>query len=160
MSSRRTIAVLLFAAIFLSACGKREQSGSSRTRITYNCAANAVEIKHFQEELPAFADSTGIEIMLQPFTGQEKLYAMMAAGQPPDIFYTNTVIRDRLAAESRLLDMRSISAGDPFVGRLWPDVYRQGFSVDGGLYSVGNWSFTAGVYLNKDLFESRGHSIS
>jgi ABC-type glycerol-3-phosphate transport system substrate-binding protein len=81
---------------------------------------------------------------------------MIAAGQPPDIFYTNNVLRDRLAAEGRLLDMRSLSAGDPFVDRLWPDVYRQGFSADSGLYSIGNWSFTAGVYYNKDLFDMAG----
>ena len=125
-------------------------------RITYNCAANAVEVKVLQNELPSFADSSGVEIVLQPFTGQEKLYAMIAAGQPPDIFYTNNVLRDRLAAEGRLHDMRSLSAGDAFANRLWPDVYRQGFSADSGLYSISNWNFTAGVYYNRDLFDKAG----
>ncbi|MCX6135116.1 MAG: extracellular solute-binding protein [Ignavibacteriales bacterium] len=156
MSSNRSMAFLLFAALIVSSCGTKEQSRTGMARITYNCAANAVEIKHLQEELPSFADSTGVELMLQPFTGQEKLYAMIAAGQPPDIFYTNNVLRDRLAAEGRLLDMRSLSAGDPFADRLWPDVYRQGFSADSGLYSIGNWNFTAGVYYNKDLFDKAG----
>ena len=147
---------LLFSGIILSGCGKKNHSGTVTARVTYNCAANATEIRQFQAELPAFADSSGVELVLQPFTGQEKLYAMMAAGQPPDIFYTNTVVRDRLAAEGRLLDMRSVSAADPFVGRLWPDVYRQGFSADSGFYSLGNWSFTAGVYYNKELFDKAG----
>jgi multiple sugar transport system substrate-binding protein len=154
--SKRSIALLLFSPLIVSSCGTKEQSNTGKARISYNCAANAVEIKHLKDELPSFADSTGVEINLQPFTGQEKLYAMIAAGQPPDIFYTNNVLRDRLAAEGRLLDMRSLSAGDPFMGRLWPDVYHQGFSADSGLYSVGNWNFTAGVYYNKDLFDKAG----
>jgi multiple sugar transport system substrate-binding protein len=156
MKRRGSMLLLIAVVLLLPACGKKDKASVSGTRVTYNCAANAVEIKDLQKELPRLADSAGVEIVLQPFTGQEKLYAMMAAGQPPDIFYTNTVIRDRLAAEGRLLDMRSVSAGDPFTGRLWPDVYRQGFSADSGLYSIGNWSFTAGVYYNKDLFDRAG----
>jgi len=154
MSPARLIAPFLLFSIIATSCGTKEQSG--KTRISYNCAANAIEIRRLQEEIPAFADSTGVEIVLQPFSGQEKLYAMIAAGQPPDIFYTNNVLRDRLAAEGRLLDMRSLSATDPFVERLWPDVYRQGFSADSGLYNISNWNFTAGVYYNKDLFDQAG----
>jgi multiple sugar transport system substrate-binding protein len=148
--------VVVTAGLLASGCSTKDKSATDSVRVTYNCAANAVEVKDLQKELPRFTDSTGIEIVLQPFTGQEKLYAMMAAGQPPDIFYTNTVLRDRLAAEGRLLDMRNVSAGDPFVDRLWPDVYRQGLAADSGLYSIGNWSFTAGVYYNKDLFDKAG----
>lgn len=155
MNKARPITALLFA-ITLNSCGSNERSDSGTARISYNCAANAVEIKSLQAELPAFADSTGVEINLQPFSGQEKLYAMIAAGQPPDIFYTNNVLRDKLAAEGRLLDMRSLDEADPFTDRLWPDVRQQGFSADGGLYSIGNWSFTAGVYYNKELFDKAG----
>ncbi len=156
MNQSRSLTLLVAAALILTGCGRKDTTTAGSFRVTYNCAANAGEVKDLQNELPRLADSTGIELVLQPFTGQEKLYAMMAAGQPPDIFYTNTVIRDRLAAEGRLLDMRTVSADDPFVSRLWPDVYRQGFSADGGLYSIGNWSFTAGVYYNKDLFDRAG----
>jgi len=156
LTINRWMAYPLAAALLFAACTKKEQSRTGTARISYNCAANAVEIKHLQNELPSFTDSTGIEIVLQPFTGQEKLYAMIAAGQPPDIFYTNNVIRDRLAAEGRLLDMRSVGTDDPFLQRLWPDVYRQGLADDGGLYSIGNWNFTAGVYYNRDLFDGAG----
>ena len=148
---------MLLMALLAVACagcsGKRE---SSSPLVTYNCAANATEIRQLQSEIPAFADSSGIQLTLQPFTGQEKLYAMMAAGQAPDIFYTNTVIRDRLAAGGRLLDLRSVSAGDPFVARLLPDVYEDGVAADSGLYSIGNWTFTVGVYYNRDLFDEEG----
>jgi multiple sugar transport system substrate-binding protein len=152
----RSLVVLVAAALLLAGCGTKEKTTAGSYRVTYNCAANAVEIKDLQKEIPRLVDSAGIALVLQPFTGQEKLYAMMAAGQPPDIFYTNNVLRDRLAAEGRLLDMRSVSAGDPFLTRLWPDVYRQGIAADSGLYSIGNWSFTAGVYYNKDLFDKAG----
>jgi ABC-type glycerol-3-phosphate transport system substrate-binding protein len=141
-------------ALCAASCSGRHQAGE--VEVTYNCAANASEIRELNAEIPAFADSTGITIALQPFTGQEKLYAMIAAGQAPDIFYTNTVVRDRLAAEGRVLDLRRITSGDPFLARLWPDIYADGFAADSGLYSIGNWSFTAGVYYNRDLFESEG----
>ena len=75
---------------------------------------------------------------------------MMAAGQAPDIFYTNYVMRDQFAAEGHLLDLRRVSVGDSLVARLWPHVIETGLSVDSGWYSVGNWEFTAGVYYNKD----------
>lgn len=155
MNKTRPITALL-CALLLNSCGSNDRSDGSAERVSYNCAANAVEIKSLQSEIPAFADSTGVEISLQPFSGQEKLYAMIAAGQPPDIFYTNNVLRDKLAAEGRLLDLRSLSAADSFTDRLWPDVYRQGLSADGGLYSIGNWSFTAGIYYNKELFDEAG----
>jgi hypothetical protein len=139
--------------VMLSGCSTRKEGSAGRTEVTYNCAANATEIRQLQSEISAFAETSGVVISLQPFTGQEKLYAMMAAGQAPDIFYTNTVVRDRLAAEGRLLDLHTISGNDAFVGRLWPDVVQDGLGADGGLYSIGNWSFTAGIYYNRDAFD-------
>jgi multiple sugar transport system substrate-binding protein len=124
--------------------------------IVYNCAANASDIAALGKEIPAFEASSGIHLRLNPFTGQEKLYAMMVAGQTPDIFYTNSTMRDYLAAEGRLLDLRTVSAGDPFVKRLWPAIVTAGLSVDSGWYSVGNWSYTLGVYYNRDMFDAAG----
>jgi multiple sugar transport system substrate-binding protein len=141
-------------ALLLAGC--QEKGSHPATEVTYNCAANAGEIQQLQSAIPAFRDSTGITLTLQPFTGQEKLYAMMAAGQAPDIFYTNTVVRDRLAAEGRLLDLRSIAGNDGFLSRLRTDVLAMGTAADSGLYSIGNWTFTAGVYFNKDLFDEEG----
>jgi ABC-type glycerol-3-phosphate transport system substrate-binding protein len=149
----RTAVVILF--LFAAGCSGKK--GEIRgTEVTYNCAANATDIRNLESQIPSFADSTGITIILQPFTGQEKLYAMMAARQAPDIFYTNAVVRDRLAAEGRLLDLRTVSLGDPFLHRLWPDVYQEGFAADSGLYSIGNWVFTAGVYYNREMFDEEG----
>jgi multiple sugar transport system substrate-binding protein len=122
----------------------------------YNCAANAADVAALQKEIPAFTAASGVAVRLNPFTGQDKLYAMMVAGQTPDIFYTNSTMRDRLAAEGRLLDLRTVSAGDTFVGRLWPSIVRNGRSVDGGWYSLDNWSYTLGVYYNRDLFDAAG----
>jgi ABC-type glycerol-3-phosphate transport system substrate-binding protein len=138
----------------LAGCGGPGRPGA--VNIVYNCPANTTEISSLEKEIPAFLDSTGIFISLVPFTGQEKLYAMMAAGMAPDIFYTNSTMKDRLAAEGRLLDLRTVSAGDPFVDRLYPHVVSQGCAADGGWYSLGNWSFTCGVYFNRDMFEAAG----
>ncbi len=153
MSTRR---MLLWAvALNLMAVPScRKHAGGPE--IVYNCAANASDIAALEKEIPAFEVSSGIHLRLNPFTGQEKLYAMMVAGQTPDIFYTNTTMRDYLAAEGRLLDLRSLSAGDPFIERLWPAVVTAGRSVDSGWYSVGNWSYTLGVYYNRDMFDAAG----
>lgn len=151
------MSVVLGPVLILTAgCSGKEESRAGAVEVTYNCAANATEIRQLQSEIPAFAETSGVSLSLQPFTGQEKLYAMMAAGQAPDIFYTNTVVRDRLAAEGRLLDIRAVSEGDPFIERLLPSVIGDGIAADGGLYSIGNWAFTAGVYYNRDLFDQAG----
>ncbi len=145
------VAMLMLVIVF-QACRRP----STTPEVVYNCAANAADIAALEREIPGFEASTGIHLRLNPFTGQDKLYAMMAAGQAPDIFYTNTTMRDRLAAEGRILDLHQVSAGDPFVDRLWPSVVATGQSTDGGWYSVGNWSFTLGVYYNKEMFDAAG----
>jgi ABC-type glycerol-3-phosphate transport system substrate-binding protein len=144
---------LILAAVFVG-CGGNDNGG--RAPVTYNCPANAAEVAVLQKEIPLFAESSGVSIVLHPFTGQEKLYAMMAADKAPDIFYTSSIMRDELAASGRLLDLRQVSGGDPFVERLWRHVREGGLSPDSGWYSVGNWEFTCGVYYRKDLFDAAG----
>jgi len=151
---RHRDAALVTLLAILAGCGAKPDDGT--VEVVYNSSANASEIQALQREIPQFATESGVTIKLNPFSGQEKLYAMMAAGQAPDIFYTNTTVRDRLAAEGHLLDMREVSQDDPFLDRLWPQVVEEGTAVDGGLYSIGNWSFTAGIYYNKDLFDAAG----
>jgi multiple sugar transport system substrate-binding protein len=143
---------LAAAALVLASCG----TGDRKTEVEYNCPANALEIEVLQREIARFEADSGIRIRLNPFSGQDKLYAMMAAGKAPDIFYTNSTMRDRMAAEGRILDLRTVSKGDSLPGRLWPHVIRNGTSADGGWYSLGNWEFTCGVYYRKDLFREAG----
>ncbi len=150
---RACIGVVILA-VFVAGCGGNQQSAPGT--VTYNCPANAVEVAVLQKEIPAFAETSGVTIVLHPFSGQEKLYAMMAADKAPDIFYTNSTMRDELAASGRLLDLRTVAAHDPFVGRLWPHVVDGGMAADSGWYSVGNWEFTCGVYYRKDMFDAAG----
>ncbi len=154
MNFSRGVLFLFLGTLALTGCSDRRSSGG--VEITYNCAANATEIRDLQSQLGSFTDSTGIVVTLQPFAGEEKLYAMMAADQAPDIFYTNAVVRDRLASEGRLLDLRTVGSGDPFLRRLWPEVVASGQAADSGLYSIGNWLFTVGVYYNRDYFDEAG----
>jgi multiple sugar transport system substrate-binding protein len=148
---------LAAAALLFAGCTSGERNAS--TDIEYNCPANAIEIETLQREIASFQAASGIRIKLNPFSGQDKLYAMMAAGKAPDIFYTNSTMRDRLAAEGRILDLRTVSRGDSLPGRLWPHVIENGTSVDGGWYSLGNWEFTCGVYYRKDLFAEAGLAV-
>jgi ABC-type glycerol-3-phosphate transport system substrate-binding protein len=150
---RHTTAGLILVAVF-AGCGRDEKIGENT--VTYNCPANAAEVAVLQKEIPSFAESSGVSIVLHPFTGQEKLYAMMAADKAPDIFYTSSIMRDELAASGRLLELRHVSGGDAFADRLWPHVRAGGLAPDSGWYSVGNWEFTCGVYYRKDLFDAAG----
>ncbi len=145
---------VLLGIMTVGGCGTGDQP--QKGTVVYNCPANAAEVAVLQKEIPQFAETSGVTITLHPFTGQEKLYAMMAAGQAPDIFYTSGTIRDQLAAEGRLLDLRLVSEGDPFVDRLWPHIRENSISPDGGWYSIGNWEFTCGVYYRKDFFDAAG----
>lgn len=147
--NRAAAGLLLCAVMALHGCGKKDRGDE----IVYQCAANTAEVAALEADIPGFAAQSGITIRLNPFSGDEKLLAMIAAGQEPDIFYASTALRDRLAAEGHLLDLRTIAEGDPFVARLYDAALEDGRAIDGGWYSCGNWAFTCGVYYNRRLFD-------
>ncbi|MDH7515853.1 MAG: extracellular solute-binding protein [Bacteroidota bacterium] len=148
----RLALLLIPASVLLAFCGSR-RSGDV---VVYSCSANALEIRALEEDIPSFTAQTGIRLALNPFSGDEKLLAMISAGNEPDIFYAATALRDRLAAEGKLLDLRTVSAGDPFVERLTQAARSDGISLDGGWYGCPNWVFTCGVYYNRALFARAG----
>lgn len=151
----RTLNILVLfcsVCIFLS-CGNNE---SDRDLIRFNVPANANLLKALREDLPEFEREYQVDVELIPFTGQDKLYAMIAAGNPPDIFYTNTVVRDRLASEGHLVDLYTVAEGDSFVDQVRPEFVRRGLSVDGGWYQFCDWTYTFAVYYNESLFKEAG----
>jgi multiple sugar transport system substrate-binding protein len=143
----------LVAAVILSACGGK---GSGGVTVTYNCPANLNEVRALEEEKKSFLSESGIEVKIMPFSGDEKLIAMMAGGQAPDVFYTNSVMRDRFAAEGRILDLRPFLRNDPLAARIWPSLYEASRSIDSGVYSIPNWVYTCGVYYNRAMFRDAG----
>ncbi len=145
--------IFLILPLLLAGCGGRP--GDDRT-IVYNCAANTDEIAALKPATEKFFARSGIRVKLNPFSGEQKLYAMIAAGQAPDVFYTNNAVRDRLAAEGRLLDLRPFAEKDPLWQKLRPEVRAAAVSVDGGIYSLGNWTHTNGVYYNREAFVEAG----
>ena len=148
-------ALISLSALSLLAAGCGPKAGGDRT-IVYNCAASTADIAALQREEAGLLARTGIRLKLNPFSGEEKLYAMIAAGQAPDVFYTNGAVRDRLAAEGRLLDLRPFAEADPLFQRLRPEVRAAAVSVDGGIYSLSNWTHTCGVYYNRAAFAAAG----
>jgi ABC-type glycerol-3-phosphate transport system substrate-binding protein len=153
MSLKTLLICCLLTAPFIS-CTREQEAGVPV--ITFNCDNNAATLKILQEEIPQFEEEHGIKVNLIPFAGQEKLYAMMAAGQPPDVFYTNSIMRDRLAAEGTLLDLRPFGKSDPFMAEMRSEAIEQGTSLDGGLYQLVNSTFTYGIYYNKAFFDEAG----
>ena len=146
---------LLLAGWALLAAGCGPPAAPDRT-IVYNCTASTADIAALQREQAGFLARTGIRVKLNPFSGEEKLYAMMAAGQAPDVFYTNAAVRDRLAAEGRLLDLRPWAEADPLYARLRPEVRAAAESIDRGVYSLSNWTHTCGVYYTRAAFAAAG----
>jgi len=153
MFSRKICITLIFITALFILMNCPSSQNNSIPEITLNVPANATLLQSLREKIPQLANEKGIKIKLIPFSGQEKLYAMMAAGSPPDIFYTNTVIRDRLAAEGRLIDLWQVARGDSFVSRIHPIFIERGSSIDGGWYQFCDWTYTFGVYFNKQLFD-------
>jgi len=143
--------ILVAGFLMMLSCSSSNDDGIAK--ITLNVPANATLLQSLREKIPRFAQQKGIKIKLIPFSGQEKLYAMLAAGMPPDIFYTNTVVRDRLAAEGRLVDIWQVASGDTFVSQTRPVFIERGTSIDGGWYQFCDWTYTFGVYFNKELLD-------
>ncbi|UCE07907.1 MAG: extracellular solute-binding protein, partial [bacterium] len=153
MHVKKVYITIIFMVAFLMMMYCSSSKNDGMAEITLNVPANAALLQSLREKIPQFARQRAIKIKLIPFSGQEKLYAMMAAGNPPDIFYTNTVVRDRLAAEGRLVDIWQIARGDTFVSHIRPVFIERGTSIDGGWYQFCDWTYTFGVYFNKELFD-------
>ena len=147
------LSVMIPCILLLAGCGR--PAADERT-IVYNCAASTADIASLQRDAQQLKSQAGIDLKLNPFSGEEKLYAMIAAGQAPDVFYTNGAVRDRLAAEGRVLDLRPFAEHDPLFARLRPEVRAAAPSLDGGIYSVSNWTLTCGVYYNRAAFAAAG----
>ncbi|MBN2090256.1 extracellular solute-binding protein [candidate division KSB1 bacterium] len=155
MQIKRFYSTIILLSIFSIFTKCSSTSDTGETEITLNLPANASLLQSLREKIPQFTQKSGIKIKIIPFSGQEKLYAMMAAGNPPDIFYTNTVVRDRLAAEGRLFNIWQVARGDSFVDRIKPVFIERGTAIDGGWYQFCDWTFTYGVYFNKALFDKQ-----
>ncbi len=143
--------IFITGLLILISCSSSKDDGI--VEITLNLPANAMLLQSLRAKIPQFEQEQGIKIKVIPFSGQEKLYAMMAAGTPPNIFYTNTVVRDRLAAEGRLLDIWQVARSDSFISRIRPVFIERGTSIDAGWYQFCDWTYTFGVYFNKKLFD-------
>ncbi len=142
---------ILFLILCLSlACGSGNRY---QAEISFNIPANANLLRLLRTEIKDFEEKHQIKVKLIPFSGQEKLYAMMAANQAPDVFYTNTVVRDQLAAEGRLLNLLTLTENDSFIQNIRPEFIERGTSIDGGWYQFCDWTYTLAVYYNKSLFD-------
>lgn len=149
------VALAFFMALLTLSCGGGKEKNNLPT-VSFMCDNSATTLAILQEEIVEFEKEYGVKVTLLPFTGQEKLYAMMAAGTPPDVFYTNNVMRDQLAAEGKIIDFRSIAGSDSFAKAMRREAIDQGTSLDGGWYQLVNSTFTYGIYYNKKFFDEVG----
>jgi multiple sugar transport system substrate-binding protein len=154
---QKQIHLFLFCLLTLLAlfCGGKNNASNVPT-ITFYTDNNATTLAILEKEIKEFEQKNGIKINIITAGGQEKLYAMMAADQTPDIFYTNTVMRDQLAAEGKILDFRTIAGSDSFRQTQKQEAIDRAIALDGGWYQVISGTFTYGIYYNKKLFDESG----
>ena len=151
MKIQKAILILFCFCLVIMGCSKKNEDNIPE--LVYNCTSDAGEIKMLKEDIDKYSKEHNIRIKLIPFSGEEKLLSMMAAGEPPDIFYTNTFIRDRLASENRIIDLRVFADKDSITKSIREATIEQGKSIDGGWYHLCNWTNTLAVYFNKEVFD-------
>ncbi len=86
---------------------------------------------------------------------REKLYAAVAAGSPPDIWYSNTDTLLTYVEKNVAAPLNDILTPDLLTDQ--PESILDGGTFDGKLYVICNWLFILGYGYNGELMEECGY---
>lgn len=171
-----TLTGLLVAAVVAAACaggtstgpGTAGTTGPGETgndvdgRLEFVLAANAEEVKGYEEVVANFEEETGMEVQMTPFAEKDGLLARLntsiSAGQPPDVFLVNWRTYGQFAASG------AITPVQPYLDasqRLDPSQFAEtpfdAFRYDGETLScMPQNTSSLVVYYNVDMFERLG----
>ena len=109
--------------------------------------------QEFKEVFQKFNPGVTVEIL--NVAGEEKLLALLAAGTPPDVWWTphgGTI----QVADGSILDIRPILEGDPIMEDILPVYLEPYVGLDGGVYGLPNGTWFWLIYYNKKLLEEAG----
>jgi multiple sugar transport system substrate-binding protein len=140
-------------------CGREPQRGPVNvTLFTWTrpgeLAVNQDLCARFEEEHPGIR----VEIINEPGDrAMDKLQAMVAAGNPPDVMSIHGAFFVPLAAKGALLDLDPLIADDREfdLDDFYPELVEL-CRYEGGLYSLPRYTSVYVLFYNKDLFDAVG----
>lgn len=88
----------------------------------------------------------------------DKLFTMLAADQPPDLFIIPIADLPSFLARDLLLDLKPFIERDDYDLSEFPDLAIQSYTHDGGIYGLPDNVASYGNFYNKDMFDEAGLS--
>jgi len=149
--------VLLGALALAAGCGgPRQQVGL--TLFTWTRPAELAANQELVAEFEARHPGVRVEIINEPGDrAMDKLQAMIAAGNPPDVMSIHGAMFIPLAARGALLELDGLIAADPEFDL--EDFYPGLVALcrhEGVLYSLPRYASVYVLFYNKDLFDAAG----
>ncbi|NIR00161.1 MAG: extracellular solute-binding protein, partial [Gemmatimonadales bacterium] len=148
-------------ALLLVGCGGRRDSRPDEVEITLftwtrpgELAINQELCERFEVEHPGIR----VEVVNEPGDrAMDKLQAMVAAGNPPDVMSIHGAFFTPLAAKGALLDLDPLIAEDPTFDL--EDFYPALVELcrhEGKLFSLPRYTSVYVLFYNRDLFDGAG----
>ncbi len=117
----------------------------------------------FGQKLIDAYNATNPEVPAKLITTQggdyvQKLLTMAAANTMPDVALMITRDVHNMGMRGALMDLRKWTSGSDFQKTrkaMWPDIMNA-VTADNKVYAVPIWTWTPGIYYNKDLFDKAG----
>lgn len=149
--------VLLGALALAAGCGGPRRQ-VELTLFTWTRPAELAANQELVAEFEARHPGVRVEIINEPGDrAMDKLQAMIAAGNPPDVMSIHGAMFIPLAARGALLELDALIAEDPEFGL--EDFYPGLVALcrhEGVLYSLPRYTSVYVLFYNKDLFDAAG----
>lgn len=125
-------------------------------RIQMYGGMNAQDEAKLRAEFEKFSQiNPGVTVEIMNVSGDEKLMALIAAGTPPDIWWTPHGATIQVA-DGTILDIAPYLKDDPILEDLLPP-YRQMYAgLDGGIYGLPGGAWFWLIIYNKKLLDEAG----
>ena len=164
ISKRILLLFILFAiAIFLTSCGKKQESGVPLTLAFWGSAEEIEIIKNTVESWDEKRDDLHVILQHVPIGGDtsryvQRLLTQIAGGSAPDVVFMEVNIFVDFYYRDVLMDLKPFIENDKEfdIKDFYPDVVRR-FTRNGKIYVIPRDTAPFNcVYYNKDLFDKEG----
>jgi len=145
----------------LAGCGRKEHEGGGPTTVTLFTWTRPGELKVNQDLCAQFEAghlNIRVEIINEPGDrAMDKLQAMIAAGNPPDVMSIHGAFFIPLAANRALMELDPLIREDPEfdLEDFYASLVEQ-CRYQGRLYSLPRYTSVYVLFYNKDLFDAAG----